>query len=120
MKLTPKEEQRILNDRALEKMNQPVKRGILKEDLFFVPSYDGGIILEDFSSYVTESKLQSQLEKFQERVLSGKKIPKGTEFTCRLFFDTESWEGRTHGAFCSNKNTKWAEQHLENIQEIKP
>lgn len=118
--MTP-DELRVRADelRALadEKEDIPVKRGILKHDLY-KPLFDGiDIKKETDYTLLTEHQRDVLIEKFSKGF--EKALPKGTTFIAYRYDGGEIvWYDYVLDTYGYEYDEEWAEQNLENITDV--
>ena len=111
MKLSEKEKEIILQIRAEEESQKPIKIGYLKHDLY---RYNMGISYFKIDKWLFSFKEKEELHKnFEDKFTL---IPIGTELVCYLEDGVELW----YDDDClAGMDENWAKDNLENIKLIK-
>lgn len=124
MKLTPKEKQLILDKRKKEDENSPKKKGILKNDLFYIENrypeirHDISDITETHGWWLKQDTVLSIVEQIKDELLGSLQAKAGTPFDCYIIDDEELWYDSS-GIGIEEMSAEWAKKNLTNIENIK-
>jgi hypothetical protein len=99
-----------LENRLNKLEEKTIKTGILKHDLYDIPSRS--FCTNKYGVVSPQEKIEA-IKEYENRF---KLIAtKGTKFYCNMYLGEESWSGE-NGEFLSG-DAEWAENNLENIQD---
>jgi hypothetical protein len=123
MKLTEEEKQIILEKRKKENEIKYPKTGILKHDVYGLPTngysqfaFDLRNIIEEHGLFVPKEVVLGIVEQIKDELLSTV-IPSGTKFECYRIDDKEFWDDENEDVFDMDSN--WASKNLKNIKKLK-
>lgn len=116
--MTPDELRALADQKEAGTKRKPVKRGVLKHDLYFIDSNAQRDIDELFGSYtLTWDDMHTAIKDVTDHAPV---LCSGSEFLCYLVHGIEKWwdneDEVAQGIECEDSN--WAEEHLEDIVDV--
>jgi hypothetical protein len=125
MKLTEEEKQLILEKRRKENELNFKKTGILKHDVYGLPTngysqfaFDLRDIIEEHGLFVPKEVVLGIVEQIKDELLSTEwLIPSGTKFESYMIDGKELWYDQNEDV-CDMDST-WASKNLKNIKKLK-